>query len=593
MIVFAPSACLAQAMSFGGPGDKPIVTISATVRNTTVAPGGRTIAAVTMNVAKGYHIQSNKPSDETLIPTELAISGPAFVKVEKIVYPRPKYQSFAFSSGKSYPVYEDGAVALAHVVIAPGAAEGPVALKATLSYQGCTDEQCYPPGEATARISFAVGKTTSAPSTAAVFEEAPPGGTTPDLRLTSQSDPFAGVVRDRGWLALFALVFGAGLLLSLTPCVFPLIPVTLGYFQGQASNNRMRVITLALVYVAGLSATYSALGLAAATSGALFGSWLSNPWVLGFFAVIIAAMGVSMLGLFDLRAPGFLTSKSGAKAGYGGAFVMGLLFGVVAAPCTGPATIALLTFVGQLARPVVGLLLFFVLALGITTPLLLLAIFSGSLPRSGAWMEWVKHFMGVLMLGAALYFLRPAIGPTATAYAMGALALVLGIWLGFFEHSGWKPAGLAVLRTAVGAALIVFGALQLVPKSPGIEWEPYSNARVQQAAAQSKPVIIDFGATWCAACEELKEGAFRDRRVVALSREFVRLSFDATDSRSKAVKQIQQRYGVRGLPTVIFLGADGREATDRILSNVPASRLLEHMRRAKGEESASRPAEPG
>ncbi|MCC6483525.1 MAG: thioredoxin family protein [Armatimonadetes bacterium] len=582
-----PVLSAAQGLAFSGPGGQPVVKLTAKARNKTVAPGDATVVAVRLNVLNGFHIQSNKPSDETLIPTVLEVRAPASVRIKNIVYPTPKQKAFSFSNGKQYPVYEDGDVILVKAEVTPTAPQASTALQMRVSYQGCTDEQCYPPDEATSKVQLVVGPETSAASTEALFRE-PEATVAPDLQLASQSNPFAGVVRDRGWVILFALVFGAGLLLSLTPCVFPLIPVTLGYFQGQASDSRARLIALAITYVAGLCTTYSILGFAAATSGALFGSWLSNPWVLGTFAVIIAAMGLSMLGLYELKPPAFLASKSGAKAGYGGAFVMGLLFGVVAAPCTGPATIALLTFVGQLARPMVGLLLFFVLALGITTPLLALAIFSGSLPRSGAWMEWVKHFMGVLMLGAAVYFLRTVTGLTTASYMMGALAIGAGLWLAFVEHSGWKPVSLAVVRVGAGTVLVLFGIAQVLPKGAGIEWEPYAEARIQQAAEKSQPVIIDFGATWCAACEELKEGAFRDPKVVALSRDFVRLSFDATDSRSERVKEVQKRFGVRGLPTVIFLGPNGKEAADRVLSNVPPSRLLERMHKTRGSASVSR-----
>ncbi|MEI6914023.1 MAG: cytochrome c biogenesis protein CcdA, partial [Armatimonadota bacterium] len=558
-------------------GALQIVTIESAARNKTIAPGETTRVAFRLKVLKNYHIQSNKPTDPALIPTELAVKAPAGIIVSDISYPAPRMESFEFAQGKKYAVFADGAVIVADVAASKSANPGLLDIRATLSYQGCNQQQCYPPQEATAAVRIGIGTKSSPPENDDYFTASA------SLKENEQQSPVTDAVRRYGFAGVFGFAYLAGLLLSLTPCVFPLIPITLGYFRGQASDSRSQTVKLALAYVAGLCTTYSVLGLAAATTGSLFGAWLSNPLVLAFFALIVAAMALSMFGFYELKAPAFLAGKSGAKAGLGGAFVMGLLFGVVAAPCTGPATIALLTFVGQLAKPVLGFSIFFVLGLGITTPLLALAVFSGNLPRSGAWMDWVKHFMGAMMLGAAVYFLKPLIGSQITNWTLGATAAGFGVWLAVFEKSGWKPKSLAIARIGVGVALLALGISMFVPKGPGIVWQQYSPAKVTQAQADKKPVVIDFWATWCAACMELKEGAFRDKNAVRESEEFVRLHVDATDSKKPEVQAALARFKVIGLPTVIFINANGVETGERLLGNVSGKEFAQRLHEARGK----------
>ena len=211
---------------------------------------------------------------------------------------------------------------------------------------------------------------------------------------------------------MLALLFVGGLALNLTPCVYPVIPLTLSFFAGQAQGQNRRVFRLALVYVLGMATTYSALGVAAALSGRLFGSALQSPWVLGFVAVVLVALALSMFGLYDLRMPSALMQKAGARSGAAGAYAMGLLVGVVAAPCVGPFVLGLLAFVAARQQAGLGFLFFFVLSLGLGLPYLFLGAFSGSLarlPRAGMWMESVKKVFGWVLLAMAAYFLRPAL----------------------------------------------------------------------------------------------------------------------------------------------------------------------------------------
>lgn len=593
------SGAFAQPVSLGGgaaPAD--IVRLEAAVQNESVAPGDSTLVAVRADVDDRYHIQSNAPLDEFTIPTELRVEAPEGFQVGPVSYPQHILKEFSFAKGQKVAVLEDGAVMTFRLTVPAGAPEGTVRLKATLTYQACDDQQCLPPAEAEVEIPVNVGDKTSPPAKDGLFAATGTDtGTPPQLEVNPEArqapNYFAGILEKRGWAFLLAAVYVAGLGLSFTPCVFPLIPITLGYFRNQASDNRRRTAGLAVTYAAGIATTYSVLGFVAASSGALFGSWLSSPWVLGTLAVIIAVMGFGMFGAFELRPPAFIAQRSGARSGFAGAFVMGLIFGVVAAPCTGPATIALMAFAGALGQPAAGLTLFFVLALGIATPLMLLAIFSANLPTAGPWMSWVKKLLGALLLGVAVWLVSPVIGGKAASVAGGAIAIALGIWLGFLEKSGFRPASLGTFRAFTGALAIAGGAWLLLPapERPGIEWQPYSAALVEQAARDGRPVIIDFSAEWCLPCRELEHGAFRHPEAVRLSQQFVRLKVDATDSRPPAVREALKQYDVRGVPTVVFLDSTGKEIREaRILSNVPGSTLVERMRMAmeKGGSRVSR-----
>lgn len=575
LIALSGGAAHAQAVSLPPPNAAKIVTLHAVVTNATIAPGDTTTVEVQAQVDPQYHIQSNKPTESYLVPTRLAITAPKGFSVSTVTYPAPAFKEFAFAKGKQWSVYEQSPVFTAKVSVPRGAKPGPATLHAKLTYQACNDSQCLPPSDASANVLLTVGPRTSAPQVASLVSPQPTAPPAENNRVEE--------IAKHGWMVLVLFIFVAGLALSLTPCVWPLIPVTLGYFRGQASDNKGRTLGLAFLYVGGIATTYSILGLIAASTGALFGSWLSNPYVLTAFALVIAAMALSMFGLFELQPPAFIASKSGAKAGYTGAFVMGLVFGIVAAPCTGPVTVALLGFVGVLGKPLLGFLLFFVLALGIATPLLILAIFSGTLPRSGVWMEWMKKLMGALMLGAAVWLINPVLGPKATQLVSAGLAVAMGIWLGFVEGSGFRPRTLAAARILAAAAGVGIGVWLLVPRTSGpeIAWSPYSQAAVQQARSNGKPVMVDFSATWCAPCHELEDHAFRDPEAVRLSQSFVRLRADVTHGGNPEVEEFRSQYGVRGVPTIVFLSPDGHEIPQaRVLSNISGEELVERMKQA-------------
>ena len=342
-------------------------------------------------------------------------------------------------------------------------------------------------------------------------------------------------------LELVAVFFG-GLALNLTPCVYPMIPVTLAFFGGQAAGSWQRSGWLALCYVFGLSLSYALLGVLAARTGALFGSWLQQPAVLIVIALVIIALALSMFGLYDLRPPRVLTDRLGqASAGASGALVMGMVVGIVAAPCVGPFIISLLLLVGQLANPAAGFLLFFVLGLGMGLPYLVLGIAAnriGRLPKAGAWLVWSKRALGVVLLGVALHFLWPLL-----------------------------PSQAARIPTREAASSLV-------------RWEPYSQAAFAHAQAAHRPVIIDVYADWCIPCVEMDRVTFHHPDVAQALAGVSTLRVDATRGVSDEASQLLERAQVYGAPTILLFGRDGRERADlRVEGFETPEEFLERLKR--------------
>ena len=402
--------------------------------------------------------------------------------------------------------------------------------------------------------------TTAAPEEAVPEEgfmplsEAPPAGS----RALFSGD-IGSTFESRGLALTLIVVFVLGLALNLTPCVYPLIPLTLAYFSSQTEGKASRRFGLATSYVLGLAAMYSALGVFSALSGQLFGAWLQLPAVLIFFAILMLVLSASMFGAFEIRVPHFISDRAGARSGYAGAAMMGLLAGIVAAPCVGPFIISLIALVGQKGSIGFGFLLFFVLAMGLGFPYLILGVFSSSIrsiPRSGAWMVQIKQALGFVLIAMAFYFLRPLIGDAAYHWGAGLSLLVGAAFLIV------RPApGARTIRFVSAALLLAAGLFFLWPRTHAadVQWTKYEAAALADARAAGKPVVIDFYADWCLPCKELDEKTFTDPAVVAESERFVRLKADLTRTGDESVQRLSREYSILGVPTIVFIGSEGDE----------------------------------
>lgn len=402
-----------------------------------------------------------------------------------------------------------------------------------------------------------------------------------------------------GWALVWTLfgVFAGGLALNLTPCVYPIIPITVSFFGGRGVSgekpSQTKLVAHGVCYILGLALTNSTLGVIAALTGGLMGALLQNPVVLISVAGILTLFATSLLGIWELRLPAALRQAAGKSyAGYSGSFFMGLTLGVVAAPCIGPFVLGLLTWVAGVGNPWFGFCIFFTLSLGLGLPLFILALFSGQLqrlPRAGGWMTWVRSLMGWVLVGMAAYFIRPLLPQSLKILLPVAVALAAGLHLGWFERSEARYKAFAWIKMLVGVICLVLATSWLtswVMIGPGVSWLAYSESLLQQSVNQGKPVIIDFYADWCAPCRELEKITFHNNDVVAQAEKiFTMVKVDLTQGNNPLYLNLLKEFNVQGVPTVVFLDAQGVERTDlRIVDFMPPDQFLVHMTGVSSEE---------
>ena len=481
---------------------------------------------------------------------------------------------------------------------------GELALTLETTAQGCADAGvCYPPQTQTVQVTLPDPATT--PAVAAAQDSVSSG---------DESGLIADTLKNAGFWAILAFFFVAGLGLSLTPCVFPMIPILSGIIAGQGHKaTRGRALALSIAYVLGMALTYAAAGIAAGLTGTLLSAALQNAWVLGTFAGVFVILSFSMFGFYELQLPSTLQSKLSEESGHlqGGrgiaVFLMGALSALIVGPCVAAPLAGALLYIGQTGDAVLGGIALFVMALGMGAPLIAVGLAGGTfLPKTGSWMEGVKKAFGVLLLATALWLVSPVIPAIVAMIGWAALLIVPAVYLHALDplpqHShGWQRfwKGIGILMLLTGAALLV-GALAgnrdplqplaglrgtaVAAESRHLAFEPLRSTAELDArlAAVNGPVMLDFYADWCVSCKEMEKFTFSDARVQAKLAGFTLLQADVTGNTADD-SALLKRFGLFGPPGIIFFDAKGKEIRDvRIVGFQDAEQFLASLGRVTG-----------
>ncbi len=544
---------------------------------TVSAQDARTLRA-SLEVAKGHYLYRDKIVFKL---KEGSASG-----IASIDLPRGEAKHDAnFGDTEVFHQNVEAVIHLQH----PGAAPASITLLAT--YQGCSEKGlCYAPIRKTLEIAL--------PTTAQSASTATAPSESDEIRTLLQGG--------RLWL-IAAGFFGFGLLLSFTPCVFPMIPILSGIIVGQGAHpTRLHAFNLSLAYTLGMALAYTLAGVAAGLSGSLISSALQNPWALGFGALVFVLLALSMFGFYELQLPSGLESRivnasNRIKGGrFAGVFAMGALSALIVSPCVAAPLAGALLYIGQTHDVVLGGVALFALSMGMGVPLLLVGASAGALlPKTGAWMNAVRNFFGVVMLGMAVWLIGPVIPASLQMGLYAVLLSVSAVYLRALDslppHAGpwnklWKGIGIVLL--IYGAALLI-GALAgsknplqplaglrattMTEASPALPFRRVKNVAELDAAlrqAQGKYVMLDFYADWCVSCKEYEQFTFRDPRVQKLLKDTVLLQADVTQN-SADDDALLKRFNLFGPPGIVFFDHDGREiSASKVIGYQDANQFL-------------------
>jgi len=568
---------------------------------------------VRFDVAPGYYMYRERFAFAT---------EPAAVKLGTPDFPPGKVK-FDDTFGKEMETYR-GSVTI-RVPVAAAPADGKWTL--TVTSQGCADKGlCYPPMESVYKVGstgladlFGKRGRSDAPAAAPLPAQPAPAAS---LRA-DDSDRIAGALASRNVGLIAALFFGLGLLLTFTPCVLPMVPILSSIVVGE-HVTRSRALVVSLAYVLGMAVVYTAVGVAAGLLGEGLSAALQTPWVLGLFAALMVALALSMFGLYELQLPRRwqtrLTESSNRRQGgqVAGAAAMGAISALIVGPCVTAPLAGALAYIAQTRDAVIGGAALFAMAIGMGVPLVLVGVGAGNLlPRAGRWMEVTKRFFGFLLLGVALWMLGPVLPAWTTMLLLAALLLMAAVFLGAFDGLGADPRNLARVGKGLGVLFAIAAAIVLIGVASGGRdpLQPLSHlsagrsgaegasaaqavrfervrsvaeldARVAQAAAAGKPVLLDFYADWCVSCKEMERMTFVDPRVRARLSEIVLLQADVTANNADD-KALLKRFGLFGPPGIILFGPDGRERPVRVIGYQSANRFLESLERAFGKRTST------
>ena len=566
--LFLPVILVLLSMNLWGQQDPGEILTAEFVSSQSAALAGETLdVALIVDIHHPWHVYAPVGNDEFTIPVTPSIFGEDKpYSSGEWIYPKADMISVA---GVEEPAAVYGGRIILRTTLAIAAdATGPLQIEGEVYYQACDDAQCLIPSAF--NFSHTLPLVTEGSQRTAThseyFQKIIPED---DMAAGTEveDDEISGLVDDYGIILTFFIIFFGGLALNLTPCVYPLIPITISFFGGQ-DTSKGRTFWMALAYVLGIAVTYSILGVVAALGGGLFGALLTNPFVLIGIAAVLVGLSLSMFGVYEFRLPtGLMTAASQSKAGIFGSFFMGLTLGIVAAPCVGPFVIGLLTYVAAKQSVLLGFTMFFTLAMGLGLPYLFLAMYSSklsSLPRSGTWMIGVRVIFGLVLIAMAIYFVMPLLGGYGNL-VMSIFLLGSGVYLIMFDNSAEGNLAFNRIKQAIAIILIIIGTWMGIPEpehmGEGIAWEhPTSLIELDALLETDAPIMIDVYADWCIPCKEMDKFTFPDAEVVNLSKKFTAIKIDMTQDKGEFQKYFQKTYSIKGVPSYIFMN-NGQELT--------------------------------
>jgi thiol:disulfide interchange protein DsbD len=581
LIVFFIVFLLPQLAS----GETSPFVLHATLLKERISAGNLVPVSVTFSISPNHHIYKDQIRVESVGPLQFTV-----IRTE-LPPGKVKYDQFLEKEVESY----EGMVEIKSFIRVPeDIPANSYLLNLRVHYQGCTDKVCFAPKTEEFILPLQV-----VPADKGVLREEEALRQAPEPEKKAEASGFQKTLESRGIFLSFILIFLAGIGLSFTPCVYPMIPITIAVI-GQAAGDQvttkkpLKAFLLSLIYVLGIAVVYAAMGIVAASTGALFGVALQSPWVIGFIVVIFVALAMSMFGVYYLRVPSFISDRLGSHTRRGslGVFIMGLISGIVASPCIGPALASLLVYIASTGNKFLGFWMLFIFAWGLGVPLIILGTFSGAikaLPKSGMWMETVERVFGLLLLGAALYYIRLIIPESVFIIILGLFLIITAVFSGGFDRLTYESSPFQRVKKSFGIVVFIFGSYFLVgylminglilpaitvttphqqatvPREE-INWIAGEEEGLRMARNEDKVAMIDFWASWCAACMELEKITYTDPEVVRELKRFVNIKIDCTNTNDPKVKQLLAKYDVVGLPTIVFINKDGTIARDKTIT---------------------------
>lgn len=552
--------------------EAPVVSAMIINDNIQIEAGNEFEITIDLQIKDTWHINSSKVLDDYSIPTKISIENKHDFVLKSVRYPQGEIVPISWGGNMS--LYQGKISIVANIQASETLNEGNHDLKINVAYQACNNATCMSPESLTTKLEVKIIEPELSTQTEEI--EALKTQSSEKIEKRNIEDEKAeaisvqndddGPFKDKSLVVVLLLVFVMGLALNLTPCVYPLIPITMGYFIAQKESKSP--VLLAVMYVLGLAITYSVIGTLAAFGGAMMGSLLAHPATLIFFAVLMFALSLSMFGLYEFKLPDGLTQiGGGSRSGAIGALIMGLTMGIVAAPCVGPFVVSLLSFVAQSGSVFIGFITFFILAIGLGLPYLFLGIFSNkisALPRSGEWLNGIRIFFGLALIGMSIYFLLPLLPANLASLLLPIYLIIAAVYYGVIDRSGLSVKWFSRLKVILAMVALAVGILMIKPVSVGssdLLWENYSKTRMENTIEAGELLIIDFYADWCNPCKELEHITFADPAVQEVLKGFVRLKVDLTVV-NDSTNAIKKAFNIPGVPTILFYDANGNERKD-------------------------------